>query len=101
MVATQFCVLWGHIVLLVMRRQRQSVNLAHRDSRRCIWAFVAAVLFVFFFDVLGMVVMLKVGSVMRVLTEIVEECAVIRWLCEVRVNLTLKTKKKSNNRHTS
>jgi len=87
MVATQFCVLWGHIVLLVMRRQRQSVNLAHRDSLRCIWAFVAAVLFVFFFDVLGMVVMLKVGSVMRVLTEIVEECAVIRWLCEVRVNL--------------
>ena len=37
---------------------------------------------------------------MRVLIEIVEECAVIRWLCEVRVNLTLKTKKKSNNRHT-
>ena len=40
-------------------------------------------------------------SVMQVLIEIVEECAVIRWLCEVRVNLTLKTKKKSNNRHTS
>ena len=38
---------------------------------------------------------------MRVLIEIVDECAVIRWLCEVRVNLTLKTKEKSNNRHTS
>jgi hypothetical protein len=99
MVATQFCVLWGHIVLLVMRRQRQSVNLAHRDSLRCIWAFVAAVLFVFFFDVLAWGDVVS-RSVMRVLIEIVEECAVIRWLCEVRVNLTLKTKKKSNNRHT-
>lgn len=59
-------------------------------------AFVAAVLFVFFFDFLGMVVMLLyiVGSVMRVfLLKIVEKCAVIRWLCEGRVNLTLKTKK--------
>jgi hypothetical protein len=52
-----------------------------------------------------MVVMLlyNVGSVivMRVLIENSGEVGSIRWLCEDRVNLTLKTKKKSNNRHTS
>jgi hypothetical protein len=58
-------------------------------------AFVAAVLFVFFFDFLGMVVMLLyiVGSVMRVLIENSGEVRSNRWLCEGRVNLTLKTKK--------